>query len=416
MDDKEALKKIIPAMIKSRTYKISSSTPDYIKQISSEVLKPEEIRNIILDQEGLELYQILDFNFEYDQKSASKLLKVISEGKGNHGIESFNNAISIMQQNGINNDDILKALRNNGFKMIVSSSKEKEINKFKSFGIAGITTDDLRSQILQQKDFVMLSLIKDITPEEMDREYECIKKELQAKKYNPTGELKEYEDIYILMNKYRGSELLFSKLSPQKKEFIKRTIIENLDNIESFCETRTDDKEEIVKKMLNIMSESFGINEEELRDVYIKTINAGADRENVLSVIAGFLPEDKRQGFIEKRRKENVYPNPKNKKNNDTIKIYLDYKKRETRDSIKKKIQADGRCFKIRITTDMKGESKEGKPIYVNNLSKWLFGVPGARGNMSTTRSGECIFLPLNTPQETIDLIEEIVLEKDRSK
>ena len=61
----------------------------------------------------------------------------------------------------------------------------------------------------------------------------------------------------------------------------------------------------------------------------------------------------------------------------------------------------------------MYGTSKDGKKIIVNNLSKWLFGVPGAKGNLTVTRSGDYIQLPRNTPDEAIELIESVLYEKE---
>ena len=84
------------------------------------------------------------------------------------------------------------------------------------------------------------------------------------------------------------------------------------------------------------------------------------------------------------------------------------------RTNIKSKIQADGRCFSTKITTDMVGEGKDGKKIPVNNLSKWLFGVPGARGNLTITKSGNYIQLPGNTPKEAVRIIEESIKEKSK--
>ena len=62
----------------------------------------------------------------------------------------------------------------------------------------------------------------------------------------------------------------------------------------------------------------------------------------------------------------------------------------------------------------MVGESKDGKKVVVNNLSKWLFGVPGARGNLTITKAGDYIQLPGNTPEEAVKLIENILEERTK--
>lgn len=86
----------------------------------------------------------------------------------------------------------------------------------------------------------------------------------------------------------------------------------------------------------------------------------------------------------------------------------------ENRETIKSKIQTAGRCVSARVKTDMVGESKEGKKIQVNNLSKWLFGVQGARGNLTITRAGNYIQLLGNTLDEAIELIESLMIEKSK--
>ena len=74
---------------------------------------------------------------------------------------------------------------------------------------------------------------------------------------------------------------------------------------------------------------------------------------------------------------------------------------------------SDGKVhYIVKYTNTFGGESKDGKKIIVNNLSKWLFGVPGARGNLTVTRAGGYIQLPGNTPEDTVELIKTILMEK----
>ena len=108
----------------------------------------------------------------------------------------------------------------------------------------------------------------------------------------------------------------------------------------------------------------------------------------------------------------NIYPNPKYFWLTDNNLKIIRINNKENRNTVKSKIRADGRCFSTSVKTDMVGESKEGKKITVNNLSKWLFGVPGARGKLTITHSGDYIQLPGNTPDEAVELIESIMQER----
>lgn len=54
----------------------------------------------------------------------------------------------------------------------------------------------------------------------------------------------------------------------------------------------------------------------------------------------------------------------------------------------------------------MTGRDKKGKPIVVDNLKDWLFGVPGAHGNLQMEGSSTVI-LPPQTPDFAVRLIED---------
>lgn len=53
----------------------------------------------------------------------------------------------------------------------------------------------------------------------------------------------------------------------------------------------------------------------------------------------------------------------------------------------------------------MTGKDKDGKPIVVDNLKDWLFGVPGAHGNLQMMGSA-AVTLPPQTPEFAVNLIE----------
>lgn len=413
-DNPEALKKIIPAINTAKEYFFESRAPYFVSQISPEVLETNEIRDILLNTENITLYQLLLYNdLEYDTNSAKKLMQILSNTTSKTSLEYINSVIKILQQNGISNDEILQALRINGFNIYIGN-KDK-IHDFKKLGIEGITLDDVRDSILKSKDFKFMNLMKDFNPEEITREYNSLLNELSERNGKENEkDTEKYEEIFELMCHYSDSMELFSRLTPESKKTTKNMLIKNLDLVNEFSTAREWDKEDILRKILYVMENSFEMDENDLKTILIKTVNTGKKREDIISVIEQFLPEERKKVFGEEMKKANIYPNSAN--NRREVKMDIPLNKTIDRNTIKSKIQSDGRCFRIKITTDMVGESKDGKPIHVNNLSKWLFGVPGARGNMSVTRSGDRILLPWNTPQEAIELIEEIILEKEHIK
>ena len=260
--------------------------------------------------------------------------------------------------------------------------------------------------MMKGKNFGFLALVDNADEQEITREYNSILNELATKKGKKDGkDAKKYEEIFELMCNYSNSVDLFSRLTPEK------IMIDNLDEIETL------QKEQIgyyskFSKIMNVMSKSFEISEEDMTNIYMKCLNNGAQKDEILSELNKYIPEEKRKGFKEKINSANIYPNPKYFWLTDKNLRRVIINRGENRNTIKSKIQADGRCFSTKVKTDMVGESSEGKKIIVNNLSKWLFGVPGARGNLTITRAGDCIQLPSNTPDEAVKLIESILHER----
>lgn len=409
-EDPEALKKIIPVINTSDEYFFTSNAQEFISEISPEVLKESEIRDVLLDTKNIDLQQIISYQFSYDQNSSIKLMELLSKTVYKTSLKDINQILEIIKQNGIKDEDILQALRINGFNFSISS--EDEIQQFKNLKIQGISLDDMRDRILKRKDFEFLTLVDEFSEDEATRLYKSILNEIQEK--NNIQENKKFQVIFELMCNYSNSSQLFSKLTPEVKELSKRLMIQNLDVIENLQKSPVGYGSEF-SRIMKIMARSFEITQEDMENIYNKCLNNGADMESIISELEQYLPEENRKNFEEKIKNANIYPNPKffwlTDKNIKRIRI----NRSENRNSIKSKIQSDGRCFSIKIKTDMVGESKEGKKIDVNNLSKWLFGVPGARGNLTITKAGDYIQLPGNTPDEAVELIESILVEKEKN-
>jgi len=413
-DNPEALRKILPILSTTENYSFRSKSADFISQISPEILETSEVRDIVLEAENIRLDQLLQYQFDYDENSAKKLMEIFSNTTSRTSLQEINSILDILKQNGINSDEMLQALRENGFNINLSDWKEEQeqIAKFKSFGIDGITLDDLRDSVLKNKNFNFFKLADDISSEDMTREYNSLLNELAEKKGKKDGkEAKRYEEIFELMSHYSNASDLFSRLIPEVKELTKKLMIENLDIMEALQKNPIGYSSEF-SKVMDVMTKSFDFSEDDMTNIYMKCLNNGAPKEGTISALQRYMPEEERKGFEERMNNANIYPNPKYfwlaDKNLRRIKV----NRGENRGSIKSKIQADGRCFSIRVKTDMAGESKEGKKIVVNNLSKWLFGVPGVKGNLTITRAGDYIQLPGNTPDEAVELIKTILLER----
>lgn len=77
-----------------------------------------------------------------------------------------------------------------------------------------------------------------------------------------------------------------------------------------------------------------------------------------------------------------------------------------SREELKNLLKSNSRLFKKALTC-AKGE-KDGRTIPVDNVSKWLFGVPNQKGFLFYRKEYNRVYLPKNTPNEVIDLIKRV--------
>ena len=419
-DNPEKIRKILSSIDSSKITDEKINEPpfsakevqQFLDGIPEEVLSSEDIRNCILENDSILLDRILSHGFEYDESSALKLLHHLENSPKKLGLSQINTVIEIAQQNGISNEVIFNTLEQNGFD--IGYYSKDDLERFNQFGISGISLDHVRDSMIREKNFGLITIVDNADEQDVTREYNSLLNELASKKGKRDGnDTKRYEEIFELMCEYSNATELFSRLTPEVKELTKKLMIDNLDVIEALQKNPIGYSSEF-SKIMGVMSKSFEISEEDMTNIYMKCLNNGASKEGIISALQQYMPEEERKGFEEKINSANIYPNPKyfwlTDKNLRRIRV----NRGENRGTIKGKIQADGRCFSTRVKTDMVGESKEGKKIAVNNLSKWLFGVPGTRGNLTITRAGDYIQLPGNTPDEAVELIETILMERGK--
>lgn len=421
-DDPEKIRKILSSLDSSQITEekikeppfSAEETQQFLEGIPEEVMSSEDVKNCILENDSILLDRILSHGFEYDKKSALRLLQHIENSPVKLGLSQMNNVIEIAQQNGISNEEIFNSLEQNGFD--IGYYRTDDLEKFRQFEISGISLDHVRDSIIREKNFELITIVDNADEQNVTREYNSLLNELAGKKGEKDGkDAKKYEEIFELMCDYSNAEELFSRLTPEVKDLTKKLMIDNLDVIETLQKNPIGYSSEF-SRIMRVMSKSFEISDDDMINIYMKCLNNGASKDDIVSSLKKYLPEDKRKEFEEKINNSHIYPNPKYfwliDKNLRRIRV----NRGENRGTIKSKIQSDGRCFSTRVKTDMVGESKEGKKIQVNNLSKWLFGVPGARGNLTITRAGDYIQLPGNTPDEAIELIESLMIEKSKDE
>ena len=417
-DDPEKIKKILSSLdasqitdekIKEPPFS-AKETQQFLDGIPEEVMSSKDVRNCILENDSILLDRILSHGFEYDESSALRLLQYLENSPKKLGLSQINAVIEIAQQNGISNEVIFNSLEQNGFD--IGDYSTEDLEKFKQFGISGISLDHVRDSIIREKNFGLITIVDNADEQNVTREYNSLLNELASKKGKRDGkDAKKYEEIFELMCDYSNATELFSRLTPEVKELTKKLMIDNLDVIEALQKNPIGYSSKF-SKIMGVMSKSFELSEEDMTNIYMKCLNNGASKERTISELQQYLPEEERKGFEERINSANIYPNPKYRWWTGQKLMRIRVNREENRDTIKSKIQADRRCFSTRVKTDMVGVSKEGKKIVVNNLSKWLFGVPGARGNLIIIGADGYIRLPSSTPYEAVELIVSILQER----
>lgn len=408
-DNPNALRKIISAINTTPDYFFLKNAQDYINNIPDDVLNQTEIRDIMLEASDLPIEQLLSYKFEYDEQSSAKLLEVLANSQSSTDLSTINSIIEIAKQNSIDNKAILQALQINGFNITASWTNE-EITKFKELGVTGIPLDYVRDIMIKTKNFNFINLSDSVDEGEITREYYSILNESSRNSGKRNGENQiSHNEIFDLICNYSNCSELLSRLTPEVKQLSKQLLIDNLDVIEELQKAPVGSE---FSEVMQAMAESFDLSQENLTTIYMKCLNNGASQQYALNSLKEYIPEEERKSFEDRISASNIYPSPKYfwLANKNLRRIHIN--RGENRGTIKNKIQADGRCFSTKVKTDMDGISKEGKKIPINNLSKWLFGVPGTKGNLTITRSGDYIQLPGNTPDEAVELIKSILQER----
>jgi len=220
------------------------------------------------------------------------------------------------------------------------------------------------------------------------------------------------QEMMTILYEYKNSEVLHRKLTSKIRLKVKKTILNNIENWEEFQA----DPIGYLNLAMPKLEKSFIISEKNMMRIYMQCFNLGAEKDDILRTLKQFISEEKYEGFVEKINQANIYPNPKyNKYNKRTRSIPLP--QNVDSEIVKNDIQYEESCFLIKINTDMHGtDPKTGNPIAVNNLSRWFFGVPGARGHLKYNYQRDCIQLPGNTPDEAVELIEFILNTKEKKK
>ncbi len=390
---------------------------------------------------------------EPNEENAKKLLDKFAKHKFFIDLNQINCIIEYMRASGINDTAIVNSLNENGFLVKVENPNdlinwiysaennsyikfknidENALKKFKDFKLLGLKATSMHKTIMRSESFTPLSLITDIDKKDVTLEFRKVIQDLQTyvveqrenNGYIPP-DLDEYGEVEHIVLNWNNTSLVLKNLMESVQETVKSGLISRLNDFDKPRSYKILAKEPKTVKTMQVLAESMPLNKDDYISMYMKMLNRNYTLEEFQDCVKQHNIFDR--GVIEEANFEisqnSYYPDPKNnwiddgynKKLNvahqrreiDIRKISKDPK--ELRAIIKDEIVKKGDAKRKKIKTDMTGRTEDGKTIIVDNLKDWLFGVPGAPGNLRIKVSSKKIVLPPQTPPEAVNLIEKIV-------
>lgn len=197
--------------------------------------------------------------------------------------------------------------------------------------------------------------------------------------------------LWDLLTKYSDIENLLVNLSKDKKSYIKDYFLENINKYNSILKG--------LGSAIRRIVDSLDFTEKDYVVFYLQAISC---REDVY--MKDVIPKD----LLDKINNTLVLPCPEYEWmwERNTIEIYVGDKV-SSREELKALLKTNSKTFE-KVLTCANGE-KDGTRIPIDNISKWLFGVPGHTGYLFYYKKYNRVKLPYNTPNCIINLIKEMI-------
>ena len=345
---------------------------------------------------------------------------------------------------------------------------EKEVNRFKSFGINGISLTRMHKHFTDGKnDLKLMNFFGELDSEEASKEFRAlldyIEKDLKARQdenkrietenenirrqnaiieeensHRMPGEkkknisytktkiyispiLEQYGSLASFLVEWKYPELLVKYIDPSLKSIVRRTALKmfELADPEHKDEWRFSG-DSTSRKLLEILKEAGMMNPNTYIALYQKALNRNYSLEEFRNVASSYIDYDNEQQALEEISQHTYYPAPKKdwqrshswdpKAKIQRIEIPQSIAKkygrdaRRIRDAVKKQILSQKEVQDIKIKTDMTIKNKNGVYTNVDRLVDWMFGVNGKRGYMQM-KGNVAFTFPPQTPDYPLELV-----------
>ena len=370
-------------------------------------------------------------NGEPNAENALQVLKEFAKYPNPMKFSELNTIVEYAINSGVSIKEIAEAINYNGFNIFYSTInsipdfEENELKQFKSFGITGLKATCMHHHFMKGQNFGFIQLLDDIDMQDATLEFKRIFEGIKEKteKGNTEGiyispNLEKFGELEYIILDWDYSGLLFKSVSPDIQKLVKKQAISKFDEFDpEHRELWPYDVDSNSAKTLRMLSDAGLMDKDAYIALYQKALNRNYDLEEFDKVLSIFISNEERKKAQQEISQNVYYPSPKGiwqksyslEKNHRISKIEIPQevsKKGNIRDLLKQELLRQQTAKKTKIKTDMTGIGRDGKPFIVDNLKDWLFGVPGAHGNLQMIGT-TAIVLPPQTPQFAVDLIEK---------
>ncbi len=366
-------------------------------------------------------------NDEPSTENAISILEDFAKYPNTVRLRDVNAIVTYAIKSNVSMEEIAQELNENGFNIYSDTIRREELEKFRTFGVTGLKATYMHTHFMKSKSFEFMQLIteadKEDTTLEFRRVFEEIKREREQQEKNGgyiPENMQRYGELEHIILDWKHSELLLGNLNDEVKQIVKRHIINKFEEFdpEHRSSSLTDDGNTF--RTFAVLKASGLMDEEAYIALYQKALNRNYDLEEFDSAVAWrFIDAESRKKAREEISRNLYCPCPKKnwQKSHSwgeqfrISKVQIPEelsKKGKVRDILKQKIINQGSARKIKIKTDMTGIGRDGKTFIVDNMKDWLFGVPGARGNLQMMGTSAITFPP-QTPQIVVEMLEQVI-------
>ncbi len=366
-------------------------------------------------------------NVEPSIENARAILEEFAQYPNTVSLRDVNAIVYYAKKSNVPREEISQALNQNGFNIHIGSIADKQLEQFKAFGITGLKATCMHHHFMESESFEFMQLITNADPKdttlEFRRIFEEIKKQREEKekegKYLPDNLKKFGELVYIILD-WRKPALLFRDVTPEIKKVVRDQAINKFEEFDPEHNSYWALQDQNSLSVLTMLRDAGLMDKDAYIALYQKSLNRNYDLAEFDRVVADMFIDKE---FREQARQEifqNVYyPYPKKNwqkssawgEHHRISRVVVPKSIREkgrVRDILKQEILNRGVAKTTKIKTDMLGVRKDGKTFVVDNLKDWLFGVPGAHGNLQMM-GNDTITFPPQTPKFAVDMVEEIL-------